>query len=348
MSSAGLLKLTTAVRKFWVDDAAGPGPCFSTVFDLIGFRVACEPTWPEILEHLGPVYPDRGDLVKSVTSTVTAWCDALASLLDIDGVGAPSAAGEVWIQALVDGIESGPQPHKLRLFVGNSGSPFTAWDSARHGFIISVPNSRSSPAPSTIFRKRLLLAFGADKSPSKIESFGTINSTNAASGAGTSRKARDASELPPAYVPSVNTANTTSSAMPDANTLACPDELFTQPPYTLLMTYVFAGPAKETRIHCSHSPTLEFLHAYLHKWGQTSPEKRSGPEMKLHQSNLRTTTAYDKLVIYGEGFFGSTTTSPTLLISLIEGALGYELVFRGADQSYHVLHYKREKPFLKS
>lgn len=70
--------------------------------------------------------------------------------------------------------------------------------------------------------------------------------------------------------------------------------------------------------------------------------------MKLHQSNLRTTAAYDKLVILGEGFFGSTTMSPTLLISLIEGALGYELMFRGVDQSHHVLHYKREKPFLKS
>lgn len=80
--------------------------------------------------------------------------------------------------------------------------------------------------------------------------------------------------------------------MPDANTLACPDELFTQPPYTLLMTYVFAGPAKETRIHCSHSPTLEFLHAYLKKWAQTSSEKVIPSLVSGNALNANLFTAY--------------------------------------------------------
>lgn len=53
--------------------------------------------------------------------------------------------------------------------------------------------------------------------------------------------------------------------IPDISSLPRPDELLQEPPYHLA---IYSG-SNTVEIHGSHSPSLEFISAYLKKWVRT-------------------------------------------------------------------------------
>jgi hypothetical protein len=63
-------------------------------------------------------------------------------------------------------------------------------------------------------------------------------------------------------------AHATLQKIPDVHRLARLDEVILDPPYHLIVS---SDGTSFFEVQCSHSPTLEFLEAYLKRWTRSNP-----------------------------------------------------------------------------
>lgn len=116
------------------------------------------------------------------------------------------------------------------------------------------------------------------------------------------------------------------TAMPDLSSQPQPDKLLLEPPYHLV---VYGGGKTLVEVLCSHSPTLELLAGYLKRYCKTNNKDVRRPpvvDIQLHQSMFGFGVSYDRLTMTVEGRNPDCLVSPMLVLSFVEGVLGYKNV----------------------
>ncbi|KAI6088276.1 hypothetical protein F4821DRAFT_92506 [Hypoxylon rubiginosum] len=132
--------------------------------------------------------------------------------------------------------------------------------------------------------------------------------------------------------------------MPDVNSQPHPEKLLIDPPYHLV---VYGGGKTSVEVQCSHSPTLEFLAEYLKKYCKANAQDVRRPpavEIKLYKSMFGFGVSYERLTLSVEGRNPDNLVSPMIILSLVEGVLGYKSV--SVDGSTWV--FRRDIQFRQS
>ncbi|KAL2161703.1 hypothetical protein VTH06DRAFT_8265 [Thermothelomyces fergusii] len=288
--------------------------------------VAIEPEWTLLANELAPhYYPDGAGLVATVAGCVRAWAAAVADLL------ADPARGE-WADTVR--IRA---PVRMRVFVDVSeaaeASVSVSWSERRRGFVLRLPKgqvSRPEELP-PLFREQLLGCFDVvgEKVPhDRVAVGGAADDwegveVDPETGRPEMLESPPGRKAPPPPPPS----RAKPRFMPDVASLPRPDRLFLHPPYHLTLV---AG-QQTIELQGSHSPTLEFIAAYLNRWCRANhADTRTPPavQVTLHQSAFGLGEMFDRLTLstaqtrYTDQF---TVTAP-MIVSLIEGTLGYDLI----------------------
>ncbi|KAI8302768.1 hypothetical protein K4K59_000359 [Colletotrichum sp. SAR11_240] len=324
------LKVKVAIRDHWTSEESQPQKALKELKNVLGLDIDVEPDWQLLLAELDTVYSDKGDLVAAVAGTVETWTKAATELLDDD-------KNADWTEILLEKLKATYINLRLFIEVSRDDQASSAWSDERGGFIIALPR-RQLNHPAELFP----LFQGEIK-----ECFS------------------DKHHLPPSYTISPRmsgdewadvgldvraghlslndretSAKTTTGPdiLPRADSLPRPDDLLSKPPYHL---FVYARSAHEIEVQCSHSGTLKFLSEYFKKWRRVNHQLSTKPpavEVKLHQCAFGLGAIIDRLVLVAENRSGTFTVTPTIVLSLVEGVLGYKQVYADA----HSWTYRRD------
>ncbi|ORY60917.1 uncharacterized protein BCR38DRAFT_349091 [Pseudomassariella vexata] len=319
------LKVQVGIRDYWDKDDAPVQKALSSLKEVIGINIVVLPEWQLLLAELESFYPDKGTLVPVVAGCVQAWCNAMSALLDDE-------ANEEWADTLLERTYG-----TLRLFieVSKNNIPKTTWSDERVGFIISLPKAEV-PSPMEMeptFKGSLISCFDKKRTASGAVSHGMASVDDWADvSMDTETGTPGVIEAPQQQSPSgLHPRQPELNTLPSCSTLARPDELLLKPPYHLV---VYSRGGTLVEVQSSHSPSLRLLAEYLKKWCRVNHQDNRKPpcvEVKLHQSAFGLGLMYDRLTLSVEGRYSTFTVTPMIVLSLIEGVLGYKTVF--ADNS---------------
>ncbi|KAL1837816.1 hypothetical protein VTJ49DRAFT_3381 [Mycothermus thermophilus] len=315
------LKAKLGIREHWTKEDSPVQQALRGLQELLGHEVVIDPEWPLIVATLDPLYQDKTNLVAVVAGCVQAWAKSMAELLD-------NSANETWTEQVLEKVSV-----RLRAFVevSSSDQASTSWSEERDGFVISLPKKTVvQPAQLfPVFQGGLLVCFDKPKQPQPLaeRDWEGVEVVDDATG----EAEVVIREGPPA--PSSKPAPTTRSNkvefLPNVASLPRPDELLLRPPYHLTLSH--AGDRIE--LQCSHSPTLKVLAEYLKKWCRTNHNDSRNPpavEIQLHQSAFGLGEMFDRMTMstgrHGYGSPNPFTITFPMVVSLIEGVLGYDLI----------------------
>ncbi|KAI0104282.1 hypothetical protein GGR51DRAFT_229837 [Nemania sp. FL0031] len=314
------IKIQVGIRDSWEKDDAPVQKAIRNLKEVVGIRVTVNPEWPLLHSELGSFYPDKATLVPSIASAVESCCTALSTLADDE-------ANSEWADALLEKTES-----HIRIFIEVSKSRELGlfWSAQQRGIILALPKSAvpSQAYMRSFFTGNLLKLFDEKSThepfsptaePAAADDWADVAVDNRTGNAGVV-------ELPQRHLAPTH-VSPSFDIIPDVETVSRPDELLLKPPYHLIM---YGGGKAFMEVQCSHSPTLQFLSDYLTKWSKTNHNNTTRPpcaEVKLHQSAFGLGVVYDRLTVNSETTrYMVQTVSPTILLALIEGVLGYKLV----------------------
>ncbi|KAI1148178.1 hypothetical protein F4825DRAFT_454750 [Nemania diffusa] len=340
------IKIQVGVRDSWENTDAPVQKAIRALKDVVGIRVTANPEWPLLHTELGAFYPDKALLVPSVAAAVEACCTVLSALADDD-------ANAEWADELLERTES---HMRILVEVSNSRELDISWSAQQRGIIIALPKS-AVPSQSymrSFFAGSLLKLFSSNATlspssltsraaePAAVDDWADIAVDNRTGTAGVveipQRHPATSSTLEPAEA-------AVSDVIPDVETVPRPDDLLLRPPYHLT---VYGGGKAFMEVQCSHSATLQFLSDYLVKWSRTNHNNTNRPpctEVKLHASAFGLGIVYDRLTISSETTrYMAQTVSPTILLALVEGVLGY----RQTSQDGSSWTFRRDVEFRSS
>ncbi|KAI0467330.1 hypothetical protein F4859DRAFT_495028 [Xylaria cf. heliscus] len=312
------IKVQVGIRDSWDNEDAPVQKSIRNLKEVIGVKVTVQPEWPLLHAELGNFYTDKATLAPSIAAAVEAFCTALSTLADDE-------ENADWADTLLERTES-----HIRISVGASKGREMgiSWSNQERGFIISLPKS-TVPSKAYIlsfFTGNLLKVFdekaGHDTplstEPTTVDDWADVSVDNRTGNAAVI-------ELPQRH--SATTQQSPAfDVIPDVGTISRPDELLLKPPYHLIM---YNNSKLSIDVQCSHSPTLQFIADYLKKWSRTNHNKTTRPpcaEVQLHQSAFGLGVVYDRLTVVSESRYNTQAVSPTIVLSLIEGVLGYKSV----------------------
>ncbi|KAK8069603.1 hypothetical protein PG994_006219 [Apiospora phragmitis] len=323
-------KVRVGIRDSWSSEDAPVRKSLKKLSEILGLDVAVEPEWPLLLAALDGSYLDKQALVPAVAQCVRVWCDLLAAALEDEDANAE------WTETLLERADG-----LLRLFLEVQGSKNEglrlSWSNDRTGFVVTLPRGQM-PYLTEIeaaLRGQLLNCFKKDASVSQSNTLTSLAAAPADDWADVSLDAAtgNAAVVEAAaeadrhtntrYVPPAKAAY---NVMPDCGTLARPDDLLLKPPYHLV---VYDRGSEEVEIHSSHSPSLHLLSEYLKKWCRVNQQNHQKPpcvEIKLHQSAFGLGLIYDRLTLSVDRPHAQYSVSPMIVLSLVEGVLGYQNV----------------------
>jgi hypothetical protein len=245
------LKAQVGIRDHWTKEDSPVQTSLRELQELLGHAVVVEPEWQLLVAELDTFYADKTNLVVVVAGCVQAWAKSMIELLE-------DAAHEAWTEKVLEKV-----PVRMRVFVevADSAQAATAWSEQRDGFVVSLPKKQVyQPAELfPVFRGELLACFDVKKKPQLPErkAAGSADDWEGVEVDTVTGKAEVVNPLK-----SVQTSRPKVEFMPDVASLPRPDQLFLQPPYHLSLVHGH----QQVELHCSHSPTLEFLAAYLKRW----------------------------------------------------------------------------------
>ncbi|KAH6619405.1 hypothetical protein B0J18DRAFT_243696 [Chaetomium sp. MPI-SDFR-AT-0129] len=308
------LKIRVGVREHWTKEDS---PLQTTLRDLqalLGHKVVVEPEWPLLADKLDAFYTDKTTLVVVVAGCIQTWARCMFELLE-------DPVNEDWTEKVLEKV-----PVRMDVFVEVSATDnaTTTWSEHRGGFIVELPNKLVSlPAELfPVFQGQLLECFDPVTKKLQLPERGAT----AAAGDDWEGVEVDTATGRPKVVEST-TKSSAAEFMPDAASLPRPNELFLRPPYhlTLLPGH------QQIELHGSHSPTLEFIATYLKRWSRvnhTDTRKPAGVQVTLHQSSFGQGGMFDRLTLSTEHnrYTNEFVVTSPLIVSLIEGVLGYRLV----------------------
>lgn len=304
------LKAQIGIRDVWKKEDGALQTAIRKLEEILGHEVDAEPEWHLLIAELDSYYPDKLDLVASVTGCVLVWVKSMIELLD-------DSEHEAWGEQLLEKV-----PSRLRIFiaVADSDKAATLWSEQRRGFVVSLPKKQAFQLQPTelfpIFRGNLLTCFDTDKKQTELPVRDAQAITTPGDDWAEVEVNVDASK-PRAKV----------EFLPDAASLPRPDQLFLRPPYYLTMT----ASTKRIELHCSHSPTLQFLSEYLQRWCRVNRHDTTNPpavQIMLHQSAFGLGEMFNSLVLSTEHtrYTNEFQVTAPMVAALIEGVLGYELL----------------------
>ncbi|KAI3328660.1 hypothetical protein F4824DRAFT_405785 [Ustulina deusta] len=331
-------KVQAGIRDSWDNQDAPVQKAIKNLKEVIGVRISVDPEWPLLLTELGSFYPDKAILVRSVAAAVEAFCTALTTLADDE-------ANAEWADTFLDKTGS-----HIRLFLEASKSRDIdiAWSNQLRGFIISFPKSAipSQSYMQSFFAGDLLKVFDENEERStsaKIEPTPAAAADDWADVAVDNRTGNAAVvDIP--QRPAITQQPAAFDLIPDVEIIPRPEDLLLRPPYHLIMRNFNSS---STEVQCSHSPTLQFLSEYLKKWARTNYNNTNRPplaEVKLHQSAFGLGVVYDRLTVTVETRYTAQELSPTILLAVIEGVLGY----KGVSNDGPLWTFRRDVEFRSS
>ncbi|OBR16028.1 hypothetical protein CH63R_01208 [Colletotrichum higginsianum IMI 349063] len=327
------LNVKVAIRDHWTKEDSYLQQSLRTLQDVLGLEIDTAPDWHLLLTELEPTYTDKADAVAAVAATVEAWCRAATEILD-------DSKNEDWTETLLEKLKI--TWSRLRIFVDISreDDASTAWSEDRGGFVIYIPRrQRIMPVNlQPLFQAELKDCFADQKqlppysaSP-HAEDWAEVDMD--------ARIGRLSVSAPAAHRrgPSVSSTATQPPAdfMPRADALPRPDDLLLKPPYHLM---IYSRGAHEIEIQCSHTATLKFLADYFKRWRRTNHQvaskvghpKPPAVEVRVHQCTFGMGASIDRLVLATEHKYGGAfILTPTIILNLVEGVLGYKPVYSDA------------------
>ncbi|KAI0118071.1 hypothetical protein F4776DRAFT_672958 [Hypoxylon sp. NC0597] len=292
------LNVLVGIRDHWDRADAPVQTARSAVSELLGIDVSIEIAWDLLILNLDDGYPDRSIFVPSVAKGVQTFLEVLREILD-------SEISTEWTDTLLERAGG-----SLRLFidVSKKKEPVVFWSATRVGLDVNLPKGgmQSPIEMQSLFKVRLLDCFN-DPQASLDEwanlSIDTIGENSAAT----------APHQP-------------FDVLPDIRVLPRPDELLLKPPYHLA---VYGGGNAIVEVQCSHSPTLQLLAGYLKRWCKVNHQNINHPpavEVNLHLSSFGVGLTYDRLTLSVEDRNPNFLVSPMIVLSFVEGVLGYKSV----------------------
>ncbi|KAI5457674.1 hypothetical protein BGZ63DRAFT_493732 [Mariannaea sp. PMI_226] len=325
------LKVKIAVRDFWEKVDSPLQKSIKEVKQVLGLDVYCEPQWPIIVSDLEKIYDDKGQLVQVVTSFVHTWFVTIAELMD-------DSNHDEWSEKVVGKVKDfGRSRLKVNVEVCEGERASTLWSDSLGAFVVSIPKVHVyQPVQfAQVFKEQLLDCF--EKKTQQTSEPVPIHSTT-----GDEWDDVGIEETPEPTKKMAETKTSTAvEFLPDPNNLPKPGTLLLKPPYHLIIN---AFGSKKIEVQCSHAGTLDVLHEYLKRWCKLNPSLSDKPpavEIELNQGTCGFGLTYDTLKLTCEHRYGlQFTVSPTLILHLVEGVLGYERVFSDASS----WHYRRTSP----
>ncbi|KAI0836184.1 hypothetical protein F5Y06DRAFT_274413 [Hypoxylon sp. FL0890] len=292
------LEVQVGIRDHWDRADAPVQIARSAVRELLGIDVVIEIAWDLLILDLDEDYSDKSIFVFSIAKQVQTFLDVLRDILD-------SEISTEWTHTLLERASGG-----LRLFIGTSKKkePSIFWSTKRVGFDVNLPKGMM-PSPiemQPLFKVRLLDCFDDPQAP--LDEWANLCMDTI-----------DDNSVATAPCQSLD-------VLPDISILPRPDDLLLKPPYHLA---VYGGGNLIVEVQCSHSPTLELLADYLEKWCKVNHQDVRHPpavEIKLHQSSFGIGLTYDRLTLSVEGRNPNFLVSPMIVLSFVEGVLGYKSV----------------------
>ncbi|KAI1117719.1 hypothetical protein F5Y14DRAFT_447666 [Nemania sp. NC0429] len=349
------IKVRLGIRDSWDSASAPVQAAIRGLQDVTGVRVTVNPEWPLLYAELGAFHPDAATLVPSVAVAVGACCTALGALADDE-------ANADWADTL---LERTGNHIRIIVEVSKSREISLTWSAQQPGIIISLPKASVPPQSqshlSSFFAGALLTLFDGtqqvrpEEDPSSISPPGeatptptptqddwahiSLDTKTGTAAATEIIESSRASPSPPLTtttrpqargVPAPAPTPTFPSfdILPAIEAVPRPDDLLQRPPYHLL---VHGASRTRVEVQCSHSPTLRFLAEYLRKWARTNHNDTRRPpcaDVTLHQSAFGLGLMYDRLTLGSDGRHAAQAqaVSPTLVLALVEGVLGYRAV----------------------
>ncbi|CAM1509908.1 Fc.00g002430.m01.CDS01 [Cosmosporella sp. VM-42] len=328
------LKAKIAVRDGWDKPDSPARKAINELHTLLGLEVRCEPDWSLLIAELDSAYDDKGQLINSAISCIETWFTTTAELLDDE-------SHEEWVEKLLENLKESYSRLTLLVEVSESDKASTLWSDNRKGFTLYIPKTHIYQASQfiSILKEQLLDCFEEKKETRPLPTH-TITSHTGDEWADVVVEV--ASEKP---ILSSNPKPTIPEVeyLPDANALPKPGTLLLRPPYHL---FIYAMGNSKMEIQCSHAPTLNLLSDYLKRWCRTNPHLTNKPPSLSIELNHATCCfgEYDTLTLHAENrYAGTWTASPTMILNIVEGVLGYERVF-GDSNSWQ---YRKDTPFKK-
>ncbi|KAI1424276.1 hypothetical protein F5Y12DRAFT_715422 [Xylaria sp. FL1777] len=310
------IKVQVGIRDSWDNQDAPVQKAIRNLKEVVGVQVSVALDWPLLTTELGSFYSDKAILVLSVAAAVETCLTALTTLADDE-------ANAEWTDIFLERTDG-----HIRLFLEASKSREIgiAWSNQQGGLVVSLPKGpiQSQSYMLSFFMGNLLKIFDEKEkhsTSSKTESTTADDWADVAVDNKTGNAAvveiphRHATQQPPAF-----------DLMPDVEIIPRPEELLLKPPYYLTIRDFNSS---STEVQCSHSPTLQFLSDYLKKWARTNYNHTNKPPLanvQLHQSAFGLGVVYDRLTITAESRYTTQEISPTMILALVEGVLGYKIV----------------------
>ncbi|SPO07089.1 uncharacterized protein DNG_09783 [Cephalotrichum gorgonifer] len=313
------LKVKLALRDSWEPATSPLQQALSALRLVLGYEIVLNPEWPLLLAALDSHYVDKHDLVTAVAGCVLAWSTAFKELLEDEGV-------EAWTDEVLELLKNGGGKLRVNLEVSKTENTTASWNAELAAFSIALPNLQVTRPLELIptFKSQLLSLFNDKSAP---EGWDDVK----------------IDAIPAAPTKSTSEVRTVEY-MPDVNTLPRPDDLLLKPPYHAL---VWLRGGRDVEVQANHSPTLQLIADYLRKWCRTNHQvttKSPMVKVTLYPSAFGLGALHDRLVFGPDDRYrGDNTVSPTIVLSLLEGVLGYEQVYCDSTS----WSYRRDRPFKK-
>lgn len=331
-----------------------------------------EVDWQRLLDEFG--YQEELTIVDAAHDIMVPWCRELCSILfhpDSDD----------WLTRLLTRLAKANGKLRVMLDVWENSQLGTTWSDERNGFFVHLPKhflflrralNRGELVICKEFQKELLSCFvttANDKEDSNPElgkevSTGTAMESLKQLSVGDEKSGGERSSTANGAAPAAacktqpNVANakttTTSSAsstkpkpakpasFPTVASLPTLSEICSRPPYHI--TIQDGSKPGWISIHGSHGASLKLIDKYISKWTPSvEMESEDGPPTidKAVNGALTTLTIKRKVVLGGWDKRPQSVTVP-MVLAIIEGTLGYEVVWQGSGE----YRLRRDAPFV--
>ncbi|KAI1188561.1 hypothetical protein F5B17DRAFT_451571 [Nemania serpens] len=358
------IKVKLGIRDAWDSADAPAQKAIRSLKAVTGVRVTANPEWPLLYAELAAFYPDAATLVPSVAAAVGACCAALGALADDEAnadwadtlLERTSSHIRIFVEVsksrdttilwsaqqsgIIISLPKAPVPSQSHLLSFFSGSLLTLFDDDEKQAVGTIAGAatEANTTPSSPTQTPAQDDWADISLDAKTGTAGIVEPSHPTPSPSQSHShSRPAIQSAP-----------TIDILPTVDTVPRPDDLLQRPPYHLLVHAHGLGHGTGGRtcveVQCSHSPTLQFLAEYLRKWARTnhnnttkstnnnpaspSPKKPPFADVTLHQSAFGLGIMYDRLTVSSEGRYSTQAVSPTIVLALVEGVLGY----RGVSQ----------------
>ncbi|EAA35694.1 hypothetical protein GE21DRAFT_1935 [Neurospora crassa] len=335
---------------------------------VLGHKVIIEADWQRLLDEFGEQL--QPTLVEAASDIMQLWCVELQSILD-------HPDNDDWLTRLLTRLVKANGQLRVMLDVWEKTQLGTSWSDERNGFLVHLPKhflfvrralKRGESVIREEFQKELLSCFvttANDKEDSNpelgkeawtgtaTESLKQLSVRDEKSGEERSSTAAGAAPAAACKTqPNVANAKTTTTSsasstkpkpasFPTVASLPPLSEICSNPPYHI--TIHDGSRPGWISIHGSHGASLKLIDKYISKWTpDVVMESKDAPPTIDRAANGALTTLTIMKVVEKRGERRPLSVTMPMVLAIIEGTLGYEVVWQGSGE----YRLRRDAPFV--